>query len=62
MPKYRVYGEYGPIGGMSIEDIIEADNEDEAVTIFCERMETENPVAWDRMGRRNVYIYEHIKD
>lgn len=55
MLKYVVVGEYGPQGYQSISLVIEAENESLAINIFCERIETEYPHEWERMGRRNVY-------
>lgn len=55
MQIYRVVGEYGPQGDQAISLEIEAESEGHAKNIFCERMESDRPHEWERMGRRNVY-------
>lgn len=55
MQTYRVVGEYGPQGDMAIALDVEAENEVDARNQFCERMESDYPHEWGRMGRRNVY-------
>lgn len=55
MQTYRVVGEYGPQGDMAIAIDVEAENEGDARNQFCERMESDHPHEWERMGRRNVY-------
>lgn len=55
MQTYRVVGEYGPQGDMAITIDVEAENEVDACNQFCERMESDHPHEWKRMGRRNVY-------
>ena len=61
MPKYNVVGEYGPTGDMNISLDIEADNEGHAKNIFCETVERDHPVEWERMGRRNVYVQPYAE-
>ena len=60
MPKYEVTGEYGPQAGMNITLEIEADNEVDARDVFCERMESDHPIEWARMGFNNVRYIELI--
>ena len=62
MPKYEVIGEYGPQADMSITLEIEADNEGHAKNIFCERMESDYPHEWERMGRHNVQYVARIEE
>lgn len=61
MPKYNVVGEYGPTGDMNITLDIEADNEGHAKNIFCETVERDHPVEWERMGRRNVSVQPYVE-
>ena len=61
MAKYRVYGEYGPIGGMSIERVIEAQSRGAAIEEFINIVREEYPVEWDRMGRSNVHVNECVE-
>lgn len=62
MPKFEVIGEYGPQGDQCITLDIEADNEGHAKNIFCERMESEYPHEWSRMGRHNVQYVARIDE
>jgi hypothetical protein len=52
--KYEVCGEYGPQGGMTIDMIVDAESEQEAITLFCVQTALDHPSEWARMGRRNV--------
>lgn len=61
MPKYNVVGEYGPTGDMNITLDIEADNPGHAKNIFCETVERDHPVEWERMGRRNVSVHPYVE-
>ena len=61
MPKYEVVGEYGPQGGQSISLEIEAINPSAALNLFCMLMESDYPIEWKRMGRRNVAVIREIK-
>lgn len=60
MTKYRVYGEYGPIGGMNIERVIDAQTRGAAVDEFIKIVQEEYPVEWERMGRRNIHADECV--
>lgn len=61
MTKYRVYGEYGPIGGMSIERVIEAQTQGAAMDEFIRIIQEEYPVEWERMGCSNVHVNECVE-
>jgi hypothetical protein len=62
MTKYLVVGEYGPIGGMSVELEVEATTPEEAFDKFCATIEADMPHTWDRMGRRNVSVLHEVKE
>lgn len=61
MTKYRVCGEYGPIGGMCVERIIEAQTRGAAIEEFIKIAQEEYPIEWERMGRSNIYACECVE-
>ena len=58
MTKYRVCGEYGPLGGMCIERVIDAQTQGAAVEEFIRIIQEEYPVEWERMGCNNISACE----
>ena len=56
MVKYRVYGEYGPLGSMCIEQVIDAPSADGAEEEFIRIIQEEYPIEWKYMGRSNVHV------
>lgn len=58
MTKYRVCGQYGPIGAMSIERVIDAQHRAAAEEEFIKIVKEEYPLEWERMGRRNISVCE----
>ena len=58
MTKYRVCGEYGPLGGMSIERVIDAQSQGAAIEEFIRIVQEEYPIEWERMGCNNISACE----
>ena len=57
---YKCYGDYGPIGGMTLTRFIRARDGNKAIDLFAEWVMKNHPVEWRRMGKGNISAY--LKD
>ena len=58
MKKFMVFGEYGPQGWQNVSQAVDAEDEAQAIDLFCAVMQQEYPHEWKRMGRTNVTAQE----